>query len=615
MLRFVELCVDLRKGKTAKEGLFQYKNIAQNTSVTTIETVLKHYLDLATERVADAQSKSQQLVLDSISDLDAASTPESVMMSSVSAANSQDRTDRAILTPWLAFLWEGYRTTLDILRNNARLEIMYQSVANAAFQFCLTYQRKSEFKRLCDLLRNHLQIASRSPSAKSTGTAAHLINLSEPETLQRHIDTRFSQLSASVELELWNEAFRSIEDIHHLLSLSKRPPKPATMALYYERMVRIFAVSQNHLFHAAAWARLAGIRSIPRSPAEEQRLANNAILSTLSIPVISTSRVRWGNFDAEQTRAKEARLSALLGLQNAPTRRSLLAQALTRGLLAKASPEVVAIYKNLEEEFHPLSICGKIQPYLHKIAEDERQAQYVKNLQQVILTRMFQQLSQVYETVSLDFVLGLAKFDEPFSISALDVDRFIMKGSREGDLNVRVDHAARALTFSNDVLAKEKEQLDDDDKDLLRLQETPSEMIRTRLTKISRALFSVVSIVDRGFRDDINSCRDAARASAIESVAAEHKEALLRRSIIDRRKELVEQQQIRKERERLTKEAAQKQADQEAETKRIQEEARRREIERLRREQNAIRQEETRKLVEDLRAKGSRIEIDVSLED
>ncbi|KAJ7856831.1 hypothetical protein B0H14DRAFT_3448226 [Mycena olivaceomarginata] len=37
MHRFVELCVDMRKGRTAKEGLIQYKNIAQNTSVQSIE--------------------------------------------------------------------------------------------------------------------------------------------------------------------------------------------------------------------------------------------------------------------------------------------------------------------------------------------------------------------------------------------------------------------------------------------------------------------------------------------------------------------------------------------------------------------------------------------------
>ena len=37
MLLFVKLCVDLKKGKIAKDGLYQYKNTAQNTNVGTIE--------------------------------------------------------------------------------------------------------------------------------------------------------------------------------------------------------------------------------------------------------------------------------------------------------------------------------------------------------------------------------------------------------------------------------------------------------------------------------------------------------------------------------------------------------------------------------------------------
>lgn len=45
MLLFVELSVDLRKGKSAKDGLYQYKNIAQNTNVGTIE-VIDYYVEV-----------------------------------------------------------------------------------------------------------------------------------------------------------------------------------------------------------------------------------------------------------------------------------------------------------------------------------------------------------------------------------------------------------------------------------------------------------------------------------------------------------------------------------------------------------------------------------------
>lgn len=41
MLLFVELCVDLKKGKAAKDGLYSYKNTAQNTNIGTIEVWLK----------------------------------------------------------------------------------------------------------------------------------------------------------------------------------------------------------------------------------------------------------------------------------------------------------------------------------------------------------------------------------------------------------------------------------------------------------------------------------------------------------------------------------------------------------------------------------------------
>lgn len=80
---------------------------------------------------------------------------------------AQDRTDREQVTPWFKFLWETYRCVLDILRNNSRLEALYAMTATRAFQFCLTYKRTTEFRRLCDILRNHLANLNKCAAAQA----------------------------------------------------------------------------------------------------------------------------------------------------------------------------------------------------------------------------------------------------------------------------------------------------------------------------------------------------------------------------------------------------------------------------------------------------------------
>jgi len=590
--------------------------------------VLKRFIELAEQKVSEAQEKADQVqstlestnATASIDDLEASETPESILLSTVSGEQSRDRTDRAIVTPWLKFLWETYRTVLDILKNNARLEIMYQSTAYQAFQFCQRYARKTEFRRLCELLRNHLQNAAKYQSQ------VHAINLNDPDTLQRHLDTRFQQLNVAVELELWQEAFRSVEDIHTLLSLSKRPAKNIMMSNYFEQLSTIFLVSENYLFHAAAFSRLynlmrgsAAAVASGQSPKKdnpvvtEEGLAKTAsfvILSALSIPVISTSRSRGALVDVDEARKnKNQRLTNLLGLNTAPSRASLFKEIIGRGLLKRAKPEIRELYNILEVDFHPLSICKKISPILSQIGADAELGKYVLPLQQVILTRLFQQLSQVYESVDLKFVLSLAQFPEPFQVDSATIEKFIMNGCKKGDLAIRIDHATGVLTFDSDVFSSAKAlhpgsgagSAEADNASVQRLQSTPAEIVRSQLTRLAKSLFVTCQYVDPSFTEDQRKARAAALQRAEVGAEKEHSDALERRGIIERSKLAASSAQAQKEKEEANRKRLKAQQAAEAESLRLIEEQKEREQRRIRAEQQRVQREEVEKQLKELK--------------
>ncbi|KAK3943041.1 putative eukaryotic translation initiation factor 3 [Diplogelasinospora grovesii] len=628
MLLLVELSVEQKKGKLAKDALYQYKNIAQNTNVGTIELVLKKFIELAAEKVTAAQAKADEVQSTieattgtaSVEDLEASETPESILLATVSGEQSRDRTDRAIVTPWLKFLWEAYRTVLDILRNNARLEILYQSTAMQAFDFCLKYTRKTEFRRLCELLRNHVQTAAK------YSAQMHAINLNDPDTLQRHLETRFQQLNVAVELELWQEAFRSVEDIHTLLSLSKRPPKNIMMANYYEKLTRIFLVGENYLFHAAAWSRYYNLLrqsaayvasgqskksdNPPSSEADLQRAATFVILSALSIPVISTSRSRGAMVDFDEARKnKNSRLTHLLGMSQAPTRAGLFRDALSKSLLRRARPEIRDLYNILEVDFHPLSICQKISPILTQIGADDEMQKYILPLQQVILTRLFQQLSQVYETVDVEFVESLAQFPEPFQVTRATIEKFIMNGNKKGDLAIRMDHATGVLSFDADVFSSAKAahsgsaagSAESETGSVQRLQSTPSQIVRSQLTRLAEVLYTTCRYIDPTFNEARIKARDAALARAKAGAEKEHLEVLARKEIIQKRKERASEAQALREKENARKKLLQEQALQQAEANRLAEEQKLREQKRLANEREQIKRKEVESMLKDMK--------------
>ena len=59
MFKYVDLCIELKKGRYAKDGLIHYRNVCQQVNVQSLEEVIKYFMKTATDRAEDAQSKAQ----------------------------------------------------------------------------------------------------------------------------------------------------------------------------------------------------------------------------------------------------------------------------------------------------------------------------------------------------------------------------------------------------------------------------------------------------------------------------------------------------------------------------------------------------------------------------
>ncbi|KAK5627902.1 hypothetical protein RRF57_003617 [Xylaria bambusicola] len=303
----------------------------------------------------------------------------------------------------------------------------------------------------------------------------------------------------------------------------------------------------------------------------------------------------------------------------APTRAVLFRDALSKSLLKRARPEIRDLYNILEVDFHPLSICQKISPILTKIGTDPEMEKYILPLQQVILTRLFQQLSQVYESVDLAFVESLANFPDPYQISRGTIEKFIMNGNKKGDLSIRMDHATGVLKFDKDVFASSKPvhagsaagSAESQTGTVQRLQSTPSEIVRSQLSRLANTLYTTCFYIDPSFRQSQVEARDAALARTKAGAEKEHRDTLSRKEIIQKRKEEASELQAKREKEKARQKRLQEQALAEAEERRLAQEQKEREEKRLKDERDRVRKEELKKQIADLKLGANAVEIDV----
>lgn len=555
MLKYIDLCIELLDHARGKDGLHQYRNMCQAQAPGSLEVVIKHYVDLAEARTdAAASVAAARAEAEKVKDLENEQTPETLMMSTMIEASEKDRSDREVLLPWLKFLWETYRSVLDILRSNSKLELVYHRTAERAFNFCSKFKRKTEFRRLCDLLRLHLNNLQKS----GMQTPGHpLVNDKKlrgwdgwtPDSIERHLQTRFKQLEVASNLELWAEGFRTVGDIHSIMGISKKPPKAKLMATYYDRLTKIFWVSENYLFHAYAWFKfytLTEAHNQRLTPEERTAMASHVLLAAISIPnVVDGSAGRL--FEDDMDQAKNQQMATLLGFSANPTRRSLIEELLAKRTLTAVEPSVRALYTHLEETFHPLDMVRTVQPALDWLARHESFHIYVKPITKLVVVRCLRQLATVYHTVHIS---QLKQLLGSLNLSDDELEMIMVTAVKQKQATMRIDHQAKCLRFGDAMLE--------------------SAAMRTQLTTLATQLNKVVDILTPVANADAVAAQDTQRgklfAMVRDNVDREHHLALNRKNIIERKKEeeeLCERQRIKAEElKRIEEEKAAERAEQ-----------------------------------------------------
>ena len=506
----------------------------QNISPQSLQTVLERLRVRVEDRVQTSTSED----LNEIIDLEVEEAPEVLLVASVSSQNNEKKAVDS-----MRFLWEIYKLSLDLLKTNGKMVVAYKDSAISAISFCEKYKRTTECRKLCEILRGHLNNILRIQNSSSGPSLTYMMKLDD-DTLKNLIPIREKLMEVCMKLNLWQEAFRAAEDTRLLICEGKATP--AVLARYWYSLSRIFWKAGQNLFHAyALYLYFYQNKKFNKKFNADSLLANVIVLATLAVPTFNLGRYITGviseNILSQDINAK---LSTLLIQSAMVTREQLIELLHTNNLLELASSEVRDLFVLLENQFLPLTLSQLAKPLLVKIKENQDFHIYVTPIEQLLVGRVLAQLSTCYKSIRLETLYKLIDFITPDTL-----EKYIIEVSIKSSLKIRIDQSTNAIFFEDQSESQDKQ---------------------AQISKIAENIFTVA--------DKLNLKRNQQQRKEIISRVFNDIEGILDRSLELRQGLTDDGKKINKERdETMRKKMEEDKKQKEIEKKKAEEEARQRE--------------------------------------
>ena len=484
MKKFIDIIIDQNQIKYFKEALTFCRSLTQANYIKQFEGIVKSAKDLLLEKHKASSEKYKDFKISNRSLIEEEKEGE---FNEEYFSDSPNAIDEELFLTEQKFIWEAYKTLLDLTKTNSKLFNLYAQILKDCFTFCGENQRNHEFKALCDSVRNHLYTLKKNENKPNF---ANKIQISDPSVLKILIQTSINQIETANKLEEWEESFKTsekivsfIEEYEKFPSKSQNQNNKKTLKIpplfeieLYNHIQKLLWVANYPLYHSYAMMAIKDILENNKTKMENlndkekeklnmfnlEKINEKMILAFLATPIKNayTNFTKIGEELFEENNDTEIKtcqkMMKILKVNHVPSRKYLFGYLLNNKVVSNSASDIKELFEIFEFEKNPIILAKKAVKYILKIFNNEKENEYtpyLKKIQENLITKVLMFMPSIYKNISLTRFINLFK---DLKIEPYEITDIISESSRNNLFKCKINIKNDLVEFITNESSQEK---------------------------------------------------------------------------------------------------------------------------------------------------------------